>query len=67
MAPTPVKLTPYLNRFTNDRAPVFDTESRMETMEREFAAFKQKMESDATQSSGLKENIKILETRGNHL
>lgn len=42
---------------------VFDTESRMETMEREFAAFKQKMESDATQSSGLKENIKVLETR----
>lgn len=35
----------------------------METMEREFAAFKQKMESDATQSSGLKENIKVLETR----
>lgn len=56
----------FLNRFTNDLAPVFDTESRMETMEREFAAFKQKMESEASQASDLKDTIKMLQGRGNY-
>ncbi|KAF2277707.1 kinesin-domain-containing protein [Westerdykella ornata] len=46
---------------------VFDTESRMESMEREFAAFKQKMEGEASQASGLKETIKILQSRVSEL
>jgi kinesin family protein C1 len=54
----------YLNRFTNTLAPVFDTESRMEAMEREFTAFKQKMEGETTQASDLKETIKMLQSRG---
>lgn len=62
---TPSKPTPrFLNRFTNDFAPVFDTESRMQTMEREFAAFKQRMEDGTSQANDLKETIKILQTRG---
>jgi kinesin family protein C1 len=44
--------------------PVFDTESRMESMEREFLAFKQKMESETSQASDLKDTIKVLQTRG---
>jgi kinesin family protein C1 len=36
----------------------------METMEREFAAFKQKMEGEASQASDLKETIKVLQSRG---
>jgi kinesin family protein C1 len=36
----------------------------METMEREFAAFKQKMEGEASQASDLIETIKVLQSRG---
>jgi kinesin family protein C1 len=57
--------TPYVNKYTNDRVvPVFDTESRMETMEREFAAFKQRLEGETSQASDLKDTIKVLQTRG---
>ncbi|KAH7117836.1 P-loop containing nucleoside triphosphate hydrolase protein [Dendryphion nanum] len=55
--------SPFLRRDTNDRVPVFDPESRMQTMEREFAAFKQKMEGETTQASGLKDTIQILQNR----
>lgn len=62
---TPSNPTPrFLSRFTNDLAPVFDTESRMEAMEREFTAFKQKMEGETTQATDLKETIKMLQSRG---
>jgi kinesin family protein C1 len=36
----------------------------METMEREFAAFKQRMEGEASNASDLKETIKVLQSRG---
>jgi kinesin family protein C1 len=54
----------FLSRFANTLAPVFDTESRMEAMEREFTAFKQKMEGETTQSGDLKESIRMLQSRG---
>jgi len=54
----------FLSRFANTLAPVFDTESRMEAMEREFTAFKQKMEGETTQASDLKETIRMLQSRG---
>ena len=54
----------FLNRFTNDLAPVFDTENRIEAMEREFTAFKQKMEGETTQATDLKDTIKMLQSRG---
>jgi kinesin family protein C1 len=36
----------------------------MEAMEREFTAFKQKMEGETTQAGDLKETIKMLQSRG---
>lgn len=61
---SPSKRTPFLNRFTNDTAPVFDTEDRINTMERQFLEFKQKMEGEASQASDLKDTIKVLQSRG---
>ncbi|KAF2714549.1 kinesin-domain-containing protein [Pleomassaria siparia CBS 279.74] len=46
---------------------VFDTESRVEAMEREFNAFKRKMEGETTQASDLKETIKMLQAKVNEL
>ena len=56
--------SPFLRRDTNDRVPVFDPETRMQTIEREFAVFKQKMEGETSQASDLKETIKVLQSRG---
>ncbi|KAF2875233.1 carboxy-terminal kinesin 2 [Massariosphaeria phaeospora] len=60
---TPATPVRFLNRFTNDPAPVFDTDLRMEAMERDFAAFKQRMENETSQANDLKDTIKVLQTR----
>ncbi|KAF2001508.1 kinesin-domain-containing protein [Amniculicola lignicola CBS 123094] len=65
--PTPCQNPRYLNRFTNDIAPVFDTELRVESIEREFAMFRQKMETETTQSNDLKDSIRLLQGRVNEL
>ncbi|KAF2107117.1 P-loop containing nucleoside triphosphate hydrolase protein [Lophiotrema nucula] len=64
---SPDMFTPFLNRFTNVRAPVFDTDDRLEAMERQFLAFKEKVESDSSQATDLKETIKVLQSRVNEL
>ncbi|KAF2187383.1 kinesin-domain-containing protein [Zopfia rhizophila CBS 207.26] len=51
----------------NSDRKVFDTERRMEVMEREFATLKQKMEGDTSQTTSLNEKIKVLQTRVNEL
>jgi kinesin family protein C1 len=62
---SPSKATPvFLNRFTNDHAPVFDTELRLDGFERQFIEFKEKIEKETSQANDLKETIKILQTRG---
>jgi kinesin family protein C1 len=60
---TPKSLQPFLNRFTNDRCPDF-YDDRIETMERDFRMFKEKMESDMQQSTDYKETIQQLQSRG---
>jgi kinesin family protein C1 len=62
-AATPKSLAPFLNRFTNDRCPDF-YDDRIETMERDFRMFKEKMESDMQQSTDYKETIQQLQSRG---
>jgi kinesin family protein C1 len=53
----------YLNRFTNDQCPDF-YDDRMELMERQFSAFKEKMETDMQKATDQKENIQQLQGRG---
>jgi kinesin family protein C1 len=61
---TPRRTQPkFLNRFTNDRCPDF-YDDRMEAMERQFNAFKDKMESDMRQATDQKESIQQLQSRG---
>ncbi|KAI8941913.1 hypothetical protein NX059_000027 [Plenodomus lindquistii] len=54
--------SPFLNRFTNDRCPDFYNE-RMEVMEREFRAFKEKMEGDVGNATSLKDSVQQLQNR----
>ncbi|KAF2270066.1 kinesin-domain-containing protein [Lojkania enalia] len=63
----PASTVPQLEEEQRFERKVFDTESRMESMEREFQAFKQKMEGETSQASDLKESIKMLQTRVNEL
>ncbi|KAF2732101.1 kinesin-domain-containing protein [Polyplosphaeria fusca] len=60
---------PFVNRFTNDRViPVFDTENRMDNIERQFEMFKQTLEADVkNQAVDLKETIKVLRSRVHEL
>lgn len=53
----------YLNRFTNDQCPDF-YDDRMEQMERQFSAFKEKMETDMQKATDQKESIQQLQGRG---
>jgi kinesin family protein C1 len=53
----------YLNRFTNDYCPDF-YDDRMEAMERQFSAFKEKMETDMQKATDQKESIQQLQSRG---
>lgn len=62
-AATPRSLQPFINRFTNDRCPDFYND-RIETMERDFLMFKEKMESDMQKSTDYKETIQQLQSRG---
>ncbi|KAL5119279.1 kinesin-like nuclear fusion protein [Pleosporales sp. CAS-2024a] len=59
---TPKSLKPFLNRFTNDRCPDFYND-RMETMERDFRAFKEQMESDMQKKVDYQETIQQLQSR----
>lgn len=54
---------PFLSRFTNERCPDF-YDDRMETMEREFRMFKEKMETDLRTTTDYKDTIQQLQTRG---
>jgi kinesin family protein C1 len=56
----------FLNRFTNDPCPDF-YDDRMEAMERQFSAFKEKMETDMQKATDQKENIQQLQSRGTYL
>ena len=53
----------YLNRFTNDHCPDF-YDDRMEAMERQFSAFKEKIETDMQKATDQKESIQQLQSRG---
>lgn len=53
----------FLNRFTNDQCPDF-YDDRMEAMERQFTAFKEKMETDMQKATDQKESIQQLQSRG---
>lgn len=53
----------FLNRFTNDQCPDF-YDDRMEAMERQFSAFKEKMETDMQKATDQKESIQQLQSRG---
>ena len=53
----------YVSRFTNDQCPDF-YDDRMELMERQFSAFKEKMETDMQKATDQKENIQQLQGRG---
>jgi kinesin family protein C1 len=66
--PTPLRSTPrmeapFVNRFTNERLPVFYDE-RVEAIEREFRTFKEKLEGDIEQAPKYKETINQLQSRG---
>lgn len=64
LTPSKPKHTPrFLNRFTNELAPVFD-DSRVAAIERDFMAFKEKVEGDMSQQNDLKDTIKVLQSRG---
>ncbi|KAJ4986728.1 kinesin motor domain-containing protein [Stagonosporopsis vannaccii] len=52
----------FLNRFTNDQCPDF-YDDRMEAMERQFTAFKEKMETDMQKATDQKESIQQLQSR----
>lgn len=56
----------FINRFTNDQCPDF-YDDRMEAMERQFSAFKEKMETDMQKATDQKESIQQLQGRGMHL
>lgn len=63
-APTPKTIiTPFLNRFTNDRCPVLYDDTRFADLEAKFTEFKEKIEVDISQQSNLKDTIKLYETR----
>lgn len=53
----------FLNRFTNDQCPDF-YDDRMEAMEKQFTAFKEKMETDMQKATDQKESIQQLQSRG---
>lgn len=53
----------FLNRFTNDECPDF-YDDRMEAMEKQFTAFKEKMETDMQKATDQKESIQQLQSRG---
>jgi kinesin family protein C1 len=59
--PTPQE-TPFLNRFTNVRAPVYD-EARVSSLEAQFTAFKERIETDMTKQNTLQDSIKLYETK----
>ncbi|KAH6625870.1 P-loop containing nucleoside triphosphate hydrolase protein [Boeremia exigua] len=52
----------FLNRFTNDQCPDF-YDDRMEAMEQQFTAFKEKMETDMQKATDQKESIQQLQSR----
>ncbi|KAJ4294022.1 kinesin-like nuclear fusion protein [Kalmusia sp. IMI 367209] len=54
--------TPYLNKYTNERCPVFD-DTRVASLEAQFTAFKESIENDLSQQNNLKETVKLLEKR----
>lgn len=62
--PTPVTPfeTPFLNKYTNDRCPVFD-DTRVASLEAQFSAFKESIENDLSKQSNLKDTVKLLEKR----
>jgi kinesin family protein C1 len=60
---TPRTRAPFISRFTNDRCPDF-YDHRMESMEREFRMFKDRVETDMRESTNYKEMIQQLQTRG---
>jgi kinesin family protein C1 len=57
---TPV--TPYLNKYTNDRAPAFD-DTRVASLEAQFAAWKEQMEADMDKQSKVQESIELYKTK----
>lgn len=57
---TPV--TPFLNKFTNERVPVFD-DTRVASLEAQFAAWKEQMEADMDKQSKVQESIELYKTK----
>lgn len=55
-------MTPYLNKYTNERCPVFD-DTRVASLEAQFNAFKEQMEGDMQKQNNLKESMKLYEKR----
>lgn len=55
-------ITPFLNKYTNDRVPVFD-DTRVASLEAQFAAWKEQMEIDMDKQSKVQESIKLYETK----
>lgn len=58
----PESLTPFLNKFTNNRCPVYD-DARVSSLEAQFNELREKMETDMSKQGNLKESMKLYETK----
>lgn len=54
--------TPFLNKYTNERVPVFD-DTRVASLEAQFAAWKEQMEADMDKQSKVQESIELYKTK----
>ncbi|KAF1972401.1 kinesin-domain-containing protein [Bimuria novae-zelandiae CBS 107.79] len=55
-------ITPFVNKYTNDRVPVFD-DTRVASLEAQFAAWKEQMEKDMDKQSKVQESIELYKTK----
>ena len=58
-------ITPFLNKYTNDRVPAFD-DTRVATLEAEFAAWKEKLQNDMDKQSKVHEGIELYKQKSTY-
>ena len=58
-------LTPFINKFTNERIPAFD-DTRVATLEAQFAAWKDQMEKDIDKHTRVHESVELYKQKSRY-